>query len=233
MNEEMNQQSTAPAETAAPEATETPSLESIAQSLSVEEQAQQFTSSVQPYQQPQYQQPYQQQNPYVGIPDPITDPEGYKAYSLQHLQKLTTLDSSLQQIAQKIQNYERTQSEQKINQDVDSAVAKVNQNLKLDPLVAEALLEATYKRDQNFKKIWDNRSRNPQALEQALNVLSGKFAGQFNVKQDPQIAENIRAAKSAQQSMATTGKQSPNGDINQMSPEEFDRWWQNSIRGNY
>lgn len=231
--EQETQQSTATAETAAPEATETQTLESIAQGLSVEEQAQQFTSSVQPYQppQPQYQQNYQPPQ-YQGIPDPITDPEGYKAYSFQHNQRLETLNSSLQSVVQKIQNYERTQAEQRINQDVDSAVAKVNQNMKLDPLVAEALLEATYKRDQNFKKIWDNRSRNPQALDQALNVLSGKFASQFNVRQDPQIAENIRAAKSAQQSMATTAKQSPNGDINQMSPAEFDNWWQSTIRGN-
>jgi hypothetical protein len=217
-----HQQSPAPAETAAPEA-DTPTLEQIAKELSVEEQAKQFVSSVQP-------QPYQQQNqaPYqFQAPDPITDPEGYRSYIVRQNQAMLQLDTATQQLASKVNQWERLQAEQKNNRDVDDAVQKVNAKLNLDPLLTESLLEATYKKDANFRKIWDNRDRNPQAKDKALEVLAQKFAGQFTSKQDPQIAKNLLAAKSSQQTMATTQKIQNEGVPT--DPVEFDRWYQNMM----
>ena len=87
MENQFNQQSQAPVETAAPEA-EAQTLESIAKELSVQEQAQQFTSAVP---QPQYQptQPAHQQQ--FRAPDPITDPEGYNRFLMQQTQTLQEL----------------------------------------------------------------------------------------------------------------------------------------------
>lgn len=221
MENEFNQQSQAPAETAAP-AAETPTLESIAKELSVEEQAQQFTSAVPQYQ-PQYQQPAQQ--PAFRAPDPITDPEGYNRFLMQQTQSMTTIESALKSITDKVQTWERTTQEQRINQDVDKAVAKVNEKLKVDPMLAEIALEKMYRTDANFKRIWDNRERNPQAYERALDVVADKLVPMFQTRQDPKIAGDIRAAKTSQQSMATTRQTGVNEGVPN-DPAEFKRYWE-------
>lgn len=218
-----NPQSQAPAETVVPEA-ETTTLEQIAKELSVEEQAQQFVASVPP---PPYQQPQTYQPQPFQAPDPVTDPEGYRAYIARQHQSFSQLESTTQQIASELNNWKQQQEKQKLDKDVDSAVSKVNQKLNMDPHVTEALLEATYKRDPSFKRIWDNRGRNQQALDKALDLLAQKFVGQFSIKQDPQIAKNLQAAKSSQQTMSTTQK-TPNEGI-PTDPQEFQRWWQNAI----
>lgn len=219
---ETNQQSPAPVETAAPEA-QSPTLEQIAKELSVEEQAQQFTSTVQqqPIQpqfppQPQYQQPFQ-------APDPVTDPDGYRAFVAAQGNALSQLNSTLQQVSSRMSNWERMQQEQKIERDIGAAVARVNTKLNMAPEVTEALLQGEYRRDGNFRKIWDKRDSNPAALDKALDVLTQKFAGQFTVKQDPKIAQNLQAAKASQQTMATSRNQAPNDDWNNLSDQDFEK----------
>jgi hypothetical protein len=224
MENEINQQSQQPAETAAPEA-QAPTLESIAKELSVEEQAQQFTSAV-----PQYQPPYQQpvQQPAFRAPDPITDPEGYNRFMVQQMQSVTALDSTLKQMVDKVQTWERTTQEQRINQDVDKAVTRVNEKLKVDPMLAEIALEKMYRTDANFKRIWDNRERNPQAYERALDVVADKLVPMFQTRQDPKIAGDIRAAKTSQQSMATTRQTGVNEGV-PSDPAEFKRYWESLV----
>ena len=223
MNEEINQQSQAPAETAVP-AAETQTLESIAKELSVTEQAQQFTSAV-----PQYQQPQQfVQQQAFRAPDPITDPEGYNRFLLQQTQTLTELSQATKSLTDKYQSWERTTQEQRINQDVDKAVTRVNEKLKVDPMLAEIALEKMYRTDANFKRIWDNRERNPQAYERALDVVADKLVPMFNTRQDPKIAGDIRAAKTSQQSMATTRTQGVNDGV-PTDPAEFQRYWANLV----
>ena len=224
MNEEITQQSQSPAETAVP-AAETQTLESIAKELSVTEQAQQFTSAVPQYQ-PQYQQPVQQQA--FRAPDPITDPEGYNRFLLQQTQTLTELSQATKSLTDKYQSWERTTQEQRINQDVDKAVTRVNEKLKVDPMLAEIALEKMYRTDANFKRIWDNRERNPQAYERALDVVADKLVPMFNTRQDQKIAGDIRAAKTSQQSMATTRTQGVNDGV-PTDPAEFQRYWANLV----
>ena len=223
MNEEITQQSQAPAETAVP-AAETQTLESIAKELSVTEQAQQFASAV-----PQYQQPQQfVQQQAFRAPDPITDPEGYNRFLLQQTQTLTELSQATKSLTDKYQSWERTTQEQRINQDVDKAVTRVNEKLKVDPMLAEIALEKMYRTDANFKRIWDNRERNPQAYERALDVVADKLVPMFNTRQDPKIAGDIRAAKTSQQSMATTRTQGVNDGV-PTDPAEFQRYWANLV----
>lgn len=225
MENQINQQSPAPAETAAPEA-DTQTLESIAKELSVTEQAQQFTSAV-PRQQPQYQEQVQQ--PAYRAPDPITDPEGYNRFMMQQMQSMTALDTTLKSMVDKVQTWERTTQEQRINQDVEKAVTHVNDKLKVNPKMAEVALEYVYRTDENFRKIWDNRERNPQAYQRALDVVTEKtLMPMFNVRQDPKIAGDIRAAKTSQQSMATTHNPGVNEGV-PTDPAEFKRYWENLV----
>lgn len=223
MEQVTNQPSAAPVETAAPEAP-TQTLEDIANGLTVEQQAQNFVSSVQPqYQQPQYQP--QPQQPSFNAPDPVTDPDGYRAFMAAQYQNLNQFGTSLQEISQKIGSWERMQAEQKINQDVDRAVEKVNEKLKLEPDMVEVALEMEYRKNPSFKKIWDNRDRNPLALDRALDILSGKISSKFQVKADPQLAENIRAAKSAQLTSANPGQSNNSDDPATWDQARFERFW--------
>lgn len=230
METQTNPPSPAPAETVAP-APETPSLETIAKELSIEEQAKQFTTSVQPQYQPQYQSQPAYQPPQFQVPDPVTNPEGYNRFMAMQGQMVSGIDATLKTLHEKVSSWETRQLEQKVNQDVDRAVSKVNEKLKVEPMLAEIALEKMYRSDANFKRIWDNRDRNPQALEKALDVVSQKMQTMFNVRQDPQIAENLRAAQSAQRNMSTTKTQSQNDEWANLSEAEFQRKWQMILSG--
>jgi len=202
-----------------------PTLEQIAKEIPVEEQVQQFNAR--PVQQFQPQQ-YQPQQPYV--PDPITDQEGYKRWVLSQQQATTQFDGAIREMHKEISEFKRAKEEERINADVNSAVAKVNEKLKVDPVYAELALEREYRTNPTFKFIWDNRSKNPQALTKALDVLSGKFSGVFQVRQDPQLTENVRAAQSSQQSLAAT-RQTPTDNGFPTDPREFDRAWNRLVSG--
>lgn len=208
----------------------TPSLDDIASTLSVEEQANQFASTV-PVNQPQqtYQPQYRPQQQFEA-PDPITNPEGYRQYMSQQYETVNKLNSVLEQVSDKMTAWERTQAEQRINKDVETAVQKVNAKLNVDPDMAEVALELEYRKNPSFKKIWDNRARNPQALEKALDIVSQKLQGKFSVRQDPNIANNLRAAKASQQSMATSRTPGVNDGIPN-DPREFEAFWSRLVNG--
>lgn len=206
------------------------SLKAIASEFTVEEQASQFTAtpSVQsPAPAPAYA-PTAQAPQYV--PDPVTDQEGYKAWVMAQTQGYSRLDSAIRDVSNKINAFEQQTQQQKINADVDRAIEVVNKHWKVDRDLAEVHLEHEYRKNPSFKRIWDNRDRNPEAFEKALKVVAEKRSTMFQVRQDPQIAENVRAAQSSQRTMSTTTKQRP-GDDAPDDPREFDAWWRTQARG--
>src|SRR3972149_6544994 len=156
--------------------------------------------------QPQTPQPTYQPSypaqPPFTAPDPVTSPDQWNQYQAR------------------------------LDTEVNKAVAKVNDKLKVDPLYAEIALEKRYRDDPIFKRIWDNRQVNPKALEEALEVVSNELQGVFSVRQDPQLTENLRAAKQSQRTMSTTQKPSGEGeDAMKMGDGDFDRWWSQKKRG--
>ena len=221
MTEQTAAPSPAPAETV-----NTPSdLGDIAKEFNVEEQANQFTAR--PAQAPQPPVP---QAP-IHVPDPVVDQEGYRAYVNQQAQQSQRLEGTLRELDTRLKTWEQTIQQQKVEADVDAAVKIVNQKLKVDPLLAEIALEKMYRSDKNFKHIWDNRDRNRPAFEKALNVAADKLSPMFSVRQDPQLAENVRSAKSSQQTMATTKQADENDEWGNLSPREFAEKWERTKRG--
>lgn len=229
--------SNTPAETAVSNDA-TPSLEQIASEFSVDDHATAFnaTPTVSPAPSPtqSFVQPFQQQQA-PSIPDPIVDQEGYRRYMQQQQAVQVQAISSLQTLEHRLAAYERSQQEAKVSADIESAVAKVNDKLKTDPLMAELALEKLYRTDKDFKRIWDNRAKNPQAFDKALGVVAQKLAPHFAVRQDPQLTENQRAAKLSQHSMASTAKQSfdpkHKGLYDPDNQAEFDNAWEAFKRG--
>jgi hypothetical protein len=216
-----NQQSNTPAEnTPAPQ----PSLEDISKEFSVEEQTRSFTA------QPQPPQPYQYAPP-PQVPDPVINPDAFLQYAWQQNPAVPQLTNQLQQVSAKLQAFEHQQAQAKLEADVNRAVSKVNEKLKVDPLLAEAALEAEYRRNPTFKHIWDNRDRNPAAFDRALEVMGNQLSTRFAVRTDPQLLENQRAAVSSQRTMATNPQSNPAMDALKMPQGEFEAWWEATKRG--
>lgn len=227
MTDQTQEQSQTPVSTeTVPETTQT--LADVAKKYNVDQQVQNFTAQPQA---PQYQPSYPSAPPFTA-PDPVTSPEQWNQYQASLLMQNQHLSGNLRELTQTVQAIRQEATQARLDTEVNKAVAKVNDRLKVDPLYAEIALEKRYRDDPIFKRIWDNRQVNPKALEEALDVVTNELQGVFSVRQDPQLTENIRAAKQSQRTMSTTAKSPSDADqaLN-MNDGEFDRWWNQKKRG--
>ena len=206
-----------PSSTEAPQTTE-PTLEEVYQSFKVEETpAPQTAPVVQPAQAPVV--------PQVHIPDPALDPDGFRAYERQRVQDQHSLRTALQGIAGQLTAFQRAQAMQKEEQDIKKAVGALKEkNPDLDDDFLEVALGAKARKDPKLMSLWNSRGKNPQAWDAAVKAYSNEIAGKFTMKADPQLAENQRAMKTAQQTMATAQKESSADErLGKLQGAEFDR----------
>lgn len=222
MSDEIAQPSPAPAEPEVKEAPQ-PTLADVAKKYNVEEEVKNFNPQPQ---QPAQVQPQVVERPFVNtVPDPITDLDGWNKY--QAYQR-TVIDGTLRELTQTVSEIRKEKEQEKLNVEVNKAVTRVNEKLKIDPVYAEIMLEKKYRDDKIFKRIWDNRQTNPKALEEALDVIASEGSKVFQVRSDPQLVENQRAAKASQKAMSTT-QQKSGPETGSMSDAEFDRWWNSTL----
>src|SRR3990167_1334920 len=220
MPDEPTQQSEAPVETEVTEATQ-PTLADVAKKYNVEEEVKNF--------QPQVQQPVQQPSyaPQPTVPDPITDPDAWGKYQAH---QATILNGTLRELTNSVSEIKRNAEQERLNSEVNKAVSRVTEKLKIEPIYTEILLEKKYRDDKIFKRIWDNRATNPKALEEALDVIASESSKVFQVRPDPQLVENQRAAKASQKAMSSTQIRSDESEVLNMSDGDFDRWWAKNRR---
>ena len=227
MTEETTQQSETPVEnvvTETPsEAAPTQTLEDVYKQFNVDDAAQQFTA------QPVQNTPTQNYAPTpppanTFIPDPISDPEGYRQFMLASQQQNSAFGQTINTLNAKLSQMEKERQQQQIDADIGKAVAKVNSKVKADPLMVELALEKKAREDGRFMKIWDNRYKNPKAYDAALDAIANELQGKFTVRNDPQLTENQRALKASQRGMATSNQSRDDGWDN-LSDEDFDRKW--------
>lgn len=216
----MTDESIQPVETPTEEAP-APTLEDISKEFSVEEQVNSFQAQPEPQAQPQGNQGF--------IPDPISNPEDYTRYSQQQAQSIDRMNSTLEQLAGKVNEYESKIVQQQVEADVTRAVAKVNEKLGVDEKLAEIALRMEYEKNPDFQKIWDNRGRNPKAFDKALDVVANEYSNVFAVKQDPQLTENQLAAKKSLQTMNKSPVRKDESWDN-LTDAEFEQKW-NQMRG--
>lgn len=203
--------------------TETPTMADVAKKYQVDKLSTEFTAK--PTQPAQMHQTY---TPYVPpVPDPVTNPDEWNRYQATQGQYV---QNTLREFSQTVSQIARENQQARLDQEVNKAVSKVNEKLKIDPTYTEILLEKRYRDDPIFRSIWDNRSYNPKALEEALEVISNEARGVFQIKTDPQLQENIRAAKQSTQTKLTNNQKSDDPTAG-MSEAEFDRWWFQQKRG--
>jgi len=196
------------------ETTQTPApdpMQSIVQknNISIEEQAAEFK----PQQQTQQQQPVK-----PTVPDPFSP--DFANYQAQIASGLSTLNQALAQTKGELTQMQQKLSYERTEADIKSAVDVIAAKSKLDPTIVEVAMEAEARKSPQFKAIWNNRSKNPAALQEALGVLSEQFQQRFSVKQDPQLVENQRAIQASRNQMATTSKTSEQDEWANMKPAE-------------
>ena len=216
---EDTQQSNQPVESQETTANETTpqTLEDIAKKYSIEDQTKTFTAKPEtPIAQIDHR-----------VPDPVINPDEFTKYQLnQTAQVMNTMNT----MAKTVEDMRRGQEQERLNVEVNKAVTRLNEKLKIDPKFAEILLEKEYRDNPVLQRIWSNRYVNPKALDEALDVIANNNAKTFQTSADPQLVENQRAAKASQKVMSTTTNKSKNEDILNKNDAEFDQWW-NQTKG--
>jgi hypothetical protein len=184
-------------------------------------------------------QPQPQPAPQIGEPSKIPDPydsENFKAYMARKDSETTALRSTLGNVAQFLTTMQAQESKKALESDIKSAVEHVNETVgHPKPKVIEALLDAEARENPKFKAIWDNRHKNPVALDNALKIVAKKFGDELSVKVDPALVAAQRARKLSQQQMATTSaesEQSPQEErLAAAKGSDFDAEWGRLLSG--
>lgn len=219
----MDQQQPAPQSPApapAPVTPETPTgLEKVYKDFNIEDTAQSF--------QPQSPQPAAPAAP-PKVPDPF-DPN-FPAYQQQLAQGLTALSQGMSELQKQQTQLQATLAKERTEADIKKAAGTIAEKAGIKENLAEIALEARARQDPKFLAIWNNRHKNPKALNAALEALSGEVKEEFTVRQDPQLVENQRAVKASQQQMATTTKETETDKWAAMTPNERERERQRIMR---
>lgn len=204
-------------------------LDQVYEKFNVEETARSFSP------QQQHQQPTAQPAPTAppmgtDIPDPIMDAAGFKAYLAKnhsaHAQALAHLTQTQQQLAV-------GEIRRKNEADVKSAVSQIRDKLgqDVDDEFIEVQLDYKSRKDPRFMSLFQNRDKNPAAWRAALNAVGNELKQKNQFKSDPQIAENVRAAKKSTESSLTSRNQDDGANPiekrlqNAKTPAEFDQEW--------
>lgn len=220
-----------------PEQAET--LDQVYAKFNVDQQAQEFSPQRQAPQQPQYQappvQPQTMESFGAAIPDPILNPDQHKAWlasqNAQIRQALSSLHGAQQQMAAE-------RMRQKEEADIQKAVQTVKAKVEgVDDDFIEIALGQKARKDPRFLAVYNNRDKNPQAWNAALNAVSNEFKQKFAFKPDAQIAENVRAAKQSTQTSLTTRDQSGGNSLEKRlegkTGREFEAEWRRIVNGSY
>ena len=218
------------------EAPSTPevTLDDVAKQFNVDEVAQTFQPQVQ-------QQPQQQPQTSIteSVPDPVLDQAGFRDWASKQNQELRRSLEGINDFQRRVVAAEVQRREE---QDLKNAVQTLKSKLdgvEVDDDSIEVFLGVQARKEPRLKQLWDQRAQKPAAWNAALNqVIAPRLKKQFTYKTDPQLAENVRAAKQSTQSSLTT-KDEPNQNSiearlqSAKTPQEFDRIWQSFTSNGY
>ncbi len=184
-------------ETTAPEIpTPEPTLEDVYKTLEAEPSA-----PAAPVDTPQYTPPVYTP---TQVPDPY-DADNFKAYLAQQAQGVAATQDAVRQLSSFLNQQQQREAIAALQKDLSQAVETVNAKVgHPNQKVIEAMLDAEARSDTRFKSIWENRTKNPEAWNRAVNAFANKAVKEFDFKVDPALADAQRARKLAQSKMATT-----------------------------
>lgn len=166
--------------------------------------------------------------PVFKAPDPF-DPN-FGAWLTQQQQGTVAVQQALQATRQELGTLRQELHSERTEADIKRAVGSIAEKSGLDPKFAEVAFQLRAKEDPRLLQIWNNRGKNPKALEKAIDAVAQEFKQTYTVRQDPQLLENQRAMRTSQQQMATTTKQTDQDKWAEMSPQDRQREVQRLLR---
>jgi len=171
----------------------------------------------------------QSEAPLVDSPPNFGSAEEQQAWQTSQLANVSSKLNSIsdEQDTRKRQEYIETQDKA-----VNNAIAQIQKDVDMPDEFVEGMLHVKYARDENFRKIFDNRDQNPSAYARAISVVASDIKSKSQWQSDPESAENLRAAKDLQKSAnRASSKSDPADRYKAMSHEEFGREWEKMKRG--
>lgn len=198
-----------------------PSLDDVYKQFNVQETAESFTAK--PVEAPKAPEP-------AFIPDPALDVDGFKKWAQQTQSADQEIRQTLTTVSKRLNEFEQERVRVREEADLQKAVGILKEKVQgVDDEFLEIALAHKARKDPKLLSIWENRGKNPQALEAALKAVGNEFASKFALKADPQIAENTRAMKASRDQKATT--QAPDPDERWRNPDNFAREWERLVNG--
>lgn len=210
-----------------------PTLDQVYKEFNVEAEAANFRPQQQA---PQQQQPQvqPQQPPSNQVPDPVLRPDDFRSH---YAADINTLRTSQSQLASQLQTMTAAAQRQVEEMDIRAAVDSVKRaGFEADPDFIEVALGQKARQDPRFLSVYNNRAKNPNAWGKALAAVANEFKGKYSFKADPQLTENVRAARQSTQTSLTT-KDAPSGNqledaFKGKSGRDFDAAWSDHMKHN-
>lgn len=135
--------------------------------------------------------------------------------------KVNALTEKLEATSKQTDELANSRQQELLNKEISEAVGKINNDVGGDPDMAELFLEKEVRQNPAFKKIWENRYTNPEALDKAIGLLQPEWQAKNVNVVDPQVAENQRALRESQKGGATVQVDSLHQQLDKMEPGEF------------
>lgn len=143
-------------------------------------------------------------------PDPTVDLDGFSKWARAVHSADSEVRQTLHRVSEQLNTYQQERQRAQEEADIKQAVSKLKSKVDLDEDFLEIALGHEARKDPRLLSIWENRKTNPKAWDAALNALGNQYSKKFQVRADPQLAENTRAMKASRDQMATTRKEDPN-----------------------
>lgn len=204
-------------ETTSSDSQQEDTLDSVLKDFPVESVAQNFTAT-----------PKRPEPPEVNIPDPSYDPDGFKKEISKFARNDWEVGQKVDQVLSAVEEMKAERQRLAEQTDLNKVVEEIAEAvpaLKGKDRVVQGLLGAYAQQDQRIAKVWEQRKQNPAAWNKTLNVLKKEIAKEFDFMADPQLSENVKAAKASRDQMATTQKPDANEKWAKADPGDFQRMW--------
>ncbi|MGW8182082.1 MAG: hypothetical protein ACWGQW_25415 [bacterium] len=229
MNDEVKTETTEEGETQVKQEPKEESLDDIISSYNVDYPPHQ----AQPEAQPERSQPQHEPPPVNVSLDPM-DADALNRYATTVAQNQSALTSQIRELSQKLTQIEQEKAEGRIETEINKAVSTVNEGLNMDPDLVRVHLEYTAQKKPAFKRVWENRHKDPVTYNRALKAVQKEMASKYAVKTDPDLTETQTAISQSQRTMAGRSgsrTQSPVEETmaNAKSQAEFDRIWRTLV----
>ena len=198
-------------------------MDDVMRQFPVETAAESFTA------QPKKEEP---SPPKMDIPDPSYDPDGFKKTMQDFQTNDWEVKQALNRVSEQLNGMEQRTQRQVEEEDISATVEKIQEEipiLKGKDRVVKGYLGAAANDDPRIARVWENRKQNPAAWDKALSVITRQMSKDFDFVADPQLAENVRAAKASRDQMATTRAQDPDEEWRTKNPQEFAMKWDQLI----